>query len=77
VSEVRKRRPKGAARLTPHTVAELIDTHRRYADPERRRAAEMRVAERRISDLVNEAYRLTDEEIELLWRTAPPRMPIA
>lgn len=28
-----------------------------------------------LSDLVNRAYGLTDAEIELLWRTAPPRMP--
>ncbi len=75
VAEVRKRRPKGAPRLTPKAIAELTETHQRYADPERHRAAQMRVLERRLSDLVNQAYRLTDEEIALLWRTAPPRMP--
>lgn len=31
--------------------------------------------ERRLSDLVNEAYGLTPEEVDLLWKTAPPRMP--
>ncbi len=31
--------------------------------------------ERRLSDLVNEAYGLTPEEVDLLWQTAPPRMP--
>ena len=30
--------------------------------------------ERRLADLVNAAYGLTPEEVELLWRTAP-RMP--
>jgi hypothetical protein len=75
VTEVRKRRPKGAPRLTPKTIAELTETHQSYADPERLRAAQMRVLERRLSDLVNQAYRLTDDDIELLWRTAPPRMP--
>jgi hypothetical protein len=30
----------------------------------------------RLSDLVNQAYGLTPEEIDLMWRTAPPRMPI-
>jgi hypothetical protein len=75
VAEVRKSRPKGAPRLTPKAIAELTETHQRYADPERHRAAQMRVLERRLSDLVNQAYRLTDEEIALLWRTAPPRMP--
>jgi hypothetical protein len=25
--------------------------------------------------LVNQAYGLTADEVELMWRTAPPRMP--
>jgi len=25
--------------------------------------------------MVNEAYGLTPEEVDLMWRTAPPRMP--
>jgi hypothetical protein len=33
--------------------------------------------ERTLSDLVNQAYGLTPAEIELMWQTAPPRMPIA
>ncbi|MBK5964296.1 restriction endonuclease [Thiocystis minor] len=74
-AEVRKRRPKGAPRLTPKTLAELTDTHRHYATAEQARAAELRTLERRMSDLVIQAYRLTDAEIDLLWRTAPPRMP--
>jgi len=32
--------------------------------------------ERAISDLVNAAYGLTSDEIALMWRTAPPRMPL-
>ena len=31
--------------------------------------------EKQVSDLVNKAYGLTPEEIELMWKTAPPRMP--
>jgi hypothetical protein len=38
-------------------------------------AAEARDLERRVSDLVNAAYGLTPEEVDLMWRTAPPRMP--
>jgi hypothetical protein len=75
-AEVRKRRPKGAPRLTPGTITELIDTHRHYANAEQQRAGKLRALERRLSDLVIEAYGLTDDEIELLWRTAPPRMPL-
>jgi hypothetical protein len=33
--------------------------------------------EREISDLVNVAYGLTQDEIKLMWETAPPRMPIS
>jgi hypothetical protein len=40
-------------------------------------AAEALDLERRISDLVNAAYGLTPEEIALMWRTAPPRMPLS
>ena len=29
-----------------------------------------------LSDLVNAAYGLTPAEIDLMWDTAPPRMPI-
>jgi hypothetical protein len=31
--------------------------------------------EQRLANLVNEAYGLMPEEVELLWVTAPPRMP--
>lgn len=31
--------------------------------------------ERTLSDLVNQAYHLTPDEVKLLWVTAPPRMP--
>ncbi len=32
--------------------------------------------ERTFSDLVNQAYALTPAEIGLMWKAAPPRMPI-
>jgi len=75
VAEVRKRRPKGAPRLTPKAITELTQTHRHYAEPARERAVRVLALERALADLVNRAYRLTAEEIDLLWRTAPPRMP--
>ena len=40
------------------------------------RREEMRL-EHRISDLVNQAYGLTPEDIDLMWKTAPPRMPFS
>ena len=39
-------------------------------------AAETLNLERTLSDLVNQTYGLTPTEIELMWQTAPPRMPI-
>ena len=41
-----------------------------------KRKAEILQHERRLSDLVNEAYGLTPEEVDLMWKTAPPRMPV-
>jgi hypothetical protein len=34
------------------------------------------VLERRVSDIVNEAFGLTPADVKLMWETAPPRMPI-
>jgi hypothetical protein len=45
------------------------------AMPVREERAEAAKLERRLSDLVNQAYGLTPEEVDLLWSTAPPRMP--
>jgi hypothetical protein len=39
-------------------------------------AAETLNLERTLSDLVSQAYGLTPAEIEPMWQTAPPRMPI-
>jgi hypothetical protein len=43
----------------------------------RKLAGEALTLEHEISDLVNAAYGLTPDEIALMWKTAPPRMPIA
>jgi len=50
-----------------------------YADrliPARNAAAEILALERKLSDLINAAYGLTPHEVALIWRTAPPRMPL-
>ena len=67
-----KRRPLTAAGL--HA---LRDEYTRTIEPARALAAETLNLERTLSDLVNQAYALTPAEIELMWKTAPPRMPIA
>lgn len=75
VAEIRKRRPKNAPRLTPNALSELLNTHAHYAAPAQHRQAAIYNLERRLAERVNQAYRLTDEDIALMWRTAPPRMP--
>jgi len=76
IEEVRKRRPKSAGKLSPAVLRALRDGYAEQATPVQQRQAEALRLERRLADLVNAAYRLTPEDIELLWRTAPPRMPV-
>ncbi|OAI53274.1 hypothetical protein AYO44_04390 [Planctomycetaceae bacterium SCGC AG-212-F19] len=63
--------------LTAAAAKNLIDEHRATIEPARGLAAEALALERKVSDLVNEAYGLTPDEINLMWDTAPPRMPLA
>jgi hypothetical protein len=62
--------------LTAASLAALREEYARSIEPARSLAAEARTLERELSDLVNQAYCLTAEEIALMWDTAPPRMPI-
>lgn len=62
--------------MTPKALAELAGVHEQYVVPARNRRVQLQAAEKRIAALVNQAYGLSAEEIELMWKTAPPRMPI-
>ncbi len=78
VEEIRKRMPKTKS-SDPLGVAGLKavrETYNEYAPPIQSRKAEALRLEHRLSDLVNQAYGLTPEEIDLMWKTAPGRMPI-
>jgi TaqI-like C-terminal specificity domain/Eco57I restriction-modification methylase len=75
VQEVKIRKPKGSG-LNPKALKELREVYNDYAPHIQTRRAEALSLETRLSDLVNQAYRLTPEEIDLMWKTAPPRMPI-
>jgi hypothetical protein len=55
----------------------LRDEYTRTIAPARALAVETLTLERPLSDLVNQAYALTPAEIDFLWKTAPPRMPIS
>ena len=75
VAEVRKIRGKKKPLSSP-ALRSLRDEYTRSIEPARQLAAEALALEHQLSDLVNAAYGLTADEINLLWQTAPPRMPI-
>ena len=76
IEEVRRVRPRAAGRLTPAALRDLRAAFGQSAPAVRALEAESQTLERRLSDLVNAAYGLTPEEVDLMWRTAPPRMPV-
>ena len=76
VQEVKKRKPKSAGGLMPAALKAVRQVYSDYAPEIQSRKTEALTLEHRLSDLVNQAYGLTPEEIDLMWKTAPPRMPI-
>jgi len=78
LEEIRKRMPKTKSSdpLGVAGIKAVRETYNEYAPPIQSRKAEALRLEHRLSDLVNQAYGLTPEEIDLMWKTAPPRMPI-
>ncbi len=76
VAEVKARLPRAARALSPDGLKRLRETFDHMAPPVQQRQAEAGRLERRVAELVNQAYGLTAEEVALLWRTAPPRMPV-
>ncbi|MTJ10224.1 Eco57I restriction-modification methylase domain-containing protein [Anabaena sp. UHCC 0204] len=83
VEEVRKRMPKpktakkSSDPLSIPAFTALRKAHNDYVPEIQSRKNEVLSLEHRLSDLVNQAYQLTPEEIDLMWKTAPPRMPIS
>jgi hypothetical protein len=61
--------------VTASEIAELKREHAATIEPCRRVTADIFALERTLADTVNEAYGLTPEEVQLMWETAPPRMP--
>ncbi len=76
IAEVKKIR--GAKKpLSVTDVRQLKDEHARSVTPLKALQTEAVGLERQVSDLVNAAYRLSAEEVALVWKSAPPRMPVA
>ena len=74
VAALRKSLPK-SQKLSAAAVARVKKKHAETVEPARRARREALALERRLSDLVNAAYGLTQDEVALMWATAPPRMP--
>ena len=76
MSEVRKVRGQKNP-LSLAAFRSLREEHAQAILPAQTLAREAIALERKISDVVNEAYGLTPNEVELMWQTAPPaRLPI-
>jgi hypothetical protein len=74
--EVKRRRPRSVGSLSPASLHILRDTYAQHVPYIRSLEAEVKRLEQQLATLVNTTYSLTPEEVDLLWRTAPPRMPI-
>lgn len=75
VAEVKKLR--GRAGLSAGGLKQLRDEYEATIRPLVVQKREADALEREISKAVNTAYGLTPQDVELMWKTAPPRMPIA
>jgi hypothetical protein len=75
VHEVKKRRPKKGAALSPAGLKTLRDLFEAEAPKIVEKRARILGFERTIAAAVHEAYGLTVEDLELLRSTQPPRMP--
>ena len=69
VAEVKRRR-EGPARVSPGELRRLREAFAEAAISLREISDRMAVQERAVSDSVMEAYGLTPDEVELVWRTA-------
>ncbi|MAC52274.1 MAG: type I restriction endonuclease subunit M [Gimesia sp.] len=75
ITEVRKVRGKKKL-LSAAALKALREEYSTTIAPAKELALEALQLEHQLSDLVNQAYGLTPEEIDLMWKTAPPRMPL-
>jgi hypothetical protein len=69
-SAVRHVAPK-KRKLATAEIAELKREHAKTIEPMRKARREVFAIERALSDLVNAAYGLTPEDVDLMWKSAP------
>lgn len=75
VDAVRARLPSGATRLSDAEEDALRGGHRDLVETLRDSLAAIGASETRLSEIVIDAFGLTVEEVDVLRRSAPPRMP--
>ncbi|HEX3151643.1 MAG TPA: N-6 DNA methylase [Gemmataceae bacterium] len=75
IGEVKKLRGRKAP-LTVADMKRLKAEHVASVVPLQTLEREAAGLERQVSDLVNEAFGLTPDDVRLMWETAPPRMPL-
>ncbi|WP_072620418.1 Eco57I restriction-modification methylase domain-containing protein [Spirulina major] len=76
IKELKKRQPKGSS-FGPTARRHALEAYNDLAPAIQTRNSAIAHLEQELNDLINQAYQLTPDEIALMWRTAPPRMPIA
>jgi hypothetical protein len=62
-------------KLTAAEIAELKREHAKTIEPLRKARVEIFGIESALSDLVNAAYGFTKNDVDLMWKSAPLRMP--
>jgi Eco57I restriction-modification methylase len=75
IGEVKKLRGRKAP-LSVADMKRLKDEHAASVAPLQTLECDAHGLERQVSDLVNEAFGLTLDDVRLMWDTAPPRMPL-
>lgn len=76
VTEIKKRQSKGMKSININQFREIREAYNQYIPTIQQNKNLILTLELGLNDLINQAYQLTPEEIELMWKTAPPRMPI-
>ncbi|WP_316227142.1 MULTISPECIES: Eco57I restriction-modification methylase domain-containing protein [unclassified Bradyrhizobium] len=74
VGAIRAALPK-KRKLSSTDISTLKREHATIIEPARRARAAIVASEYQLSDIVNEAYGLTPEDVQLMWESAPIRMP--
>ena len=62
-------------KLTAAEISDLKREHVKTIEPLRKARVEIFALERELSKLVNAAYGLSSEDVALMWKSAPVRMP--